>query len=421
MSGYKMRLVTLLVAGLMAGCTVTNPGPVQDEFLNESPTHAGLVNGAAREILIGSMKIFYVTAIITREIFPGGDTNSFSPRVQAGALPSAETDQFWNPIQQARFIAEDALRRFDEPGVTVDPKVKAQALLWAGYANKILGENFCQVVFDGGPAMPPTAALDKAEGFFTDAIAAAADNEQLQAAYAGRAQVRIEKGDWPGAVSDAAQVSLDFQYGIDADPAEVDTRNFIAWANFNQNYRQYTYHFTYYYDYYPATGDPRVRWTTDPDFPVANASLPGFGNVPWSFDPDFPLNSPVVLATGTEMMLYRAEELLINGQWQQAMALINQVHTHFNSDFTGEPLAPLTANSAEEAGTVLKNERLVDEHLRGRRFMDLRRWNNRDATPGTYYWPNWGELTPIFDEEPTATCIPIPDSEREINHNLTPP
>jgi hypothetical protein len=273
-------------------------------------------------------------------------------------------------------------------------------------------------------------ALERAEAHFTEAIAQAASPAQRQAAYAGRAQTRVELGNWTGAINDAAEVPTDFIYGIEADPAFVETRNFIAFANLNENYRQYTYHFTYFFDdlgngfgtgYYTNTGDPRVRWATDPAYPVANASLPGFGNVPWSFDPDFPLDEPIILASGTEMRLYEAEHILLTdpASFQDAMDLINEVRASFMSDNDAQPLAPLTAASTGEAGTHLKNERLIDGHLRGRRFVDIRRWDNRDATPGDYYWPDWGQLAPGFDEEPTATCFPIPDSEREVNPNLT--
>ncbi len=432
-------IVTVLGLSLgMAGCDVTNPGPVQDEFLDDETTHTGLVRGAERSLLIGAMRIFFASATVTREVFPGGDTNSHSPRIQAGALPSNEMDEYWDDTQQARFIAEDALRRFNKEGVTASNVNRAQAMLWAGYASKLLGENFCQIVIDGGSAEDRDVALQRAENHFTDAIAAAANAQQLQAAHAGRAQTRIERGDWAGALQDAAQVDTDFVYGIEADPAFVETRNFIAFANLNENYRQYTYHYTYFYDdlgsgfgtgYYTATGDERVTYTTDPDFPVANASLPGFGNVPWSFDPDFGLSDPVILSSGSEMRLYEAEAILLNdpGSYQDAMDLINEVRASYVSDFDEMPLLPLTAASAAEAGTHLKNERLIDGHLKGRRFLDLRRWGGipgvgnaaRDNTPGDYYWPDWGQLTDIFDAEPTATCFPIPDSERDINPNVS--
>lgn len=423
-------VLVAIMAAFAASCEITNPGPVQDEFLDDPTTHAGLVRGAERNLLIGSARLFFAIATISREIFPGGDINSHSPRLQYGALPSDEMSEYWDPVQQARFIAEDALRRFADPNVTADPVLEAQAHIWAGYANKLLGENFCEVVFDGGSAEAPMNALSRAEQNFTDAIAVAQTASQTAAAYAGRAQTRIEMNDWTGALTDAAQVPTDFELGITADPAFVDTRNFIAFANFNENYRQYTYHYTYYFDvlqgfgtgYYTNTGDPRVRWATDPAFPVANASLPGLGNVPWSFDPDFPLDAPMILASGTEMRLYEAEDILLNdpGNFAGAMALINTVRAEFDSDNDGMPLASLVAADADAAGTHLKNERLFDGHLQGRRLVDIRRWTNRDMTPGVHYFPDWGQLTSVFDDEPMATCFPIPDEERDVNDNLPP-
>ena len=428
---FGMVALVATMAVLGTGCDVTNPGPVQDEFLSDPTTHAGLVRGAERGLLIGSARIFFAVATITREIFPGGDVNSHSPRLQYGALPSEEMDEYWDPVHQARFIAEDALRRFADPDVTVDPQIEAQAHIWTGYANKLLGENFCEVVFDGGSAEPALNALLRAEQNFTDALAAAQTADQTAAAYAGRAQVRIEMNDWPGALTDAAEVPDDFVLGINGDPAFVETRNFIAFANLNDNYRQYTYHFTYFFDdlgngfgtgYYTNTGDPRVRWAIDPDVPVANASLPGFGNVPWSFDPDFPLDAPMILASGTEMRLYEAEDILLNnpGNFAAAMTIINDVRAQFISDNDGMPLGPLVAADADEAGTHLKNERLIDGHLRGDRLLDIRRWANRDMTPGVHYFPDWGQLTSVFDDEPMAMCFPIPDDERDINDNLPP-
>lgn len=429
-SRFSLIGMIAMIAVMASGCDITNPGPIQDEFLNDPTTHSGLVKGAERSLLIGSARIFFASATVTREIFPGGDVNSHSPALQYGSLNSDEMDSYWNPVQKGRFIAEDAIKRFANPDVTVDPTLEAQAHIWAGYANKLLGENFCQVVFDGGPAESPSNALTRAEQNFTTALGAAQSTDQKSAAYAGRAQVRVELGDWAGALSDAANVPIDFEIGIKGDPAYTQTRNFIAFANLNENYRQYTYHFTYFYDalghgfgtgYYTNTGDPRVRWALDPNTPVANASLPGFGNVPWSFDPDFPLDAPMVLATGTEMRLYEAEHMLISNpaSYADAMAKLNTVRAHFTSDNDDLPLGALSAASAEEAGTHLKNERLIDLHLEGRRLLDIRRWAGRDNTPGTHFWPDWGQLTSVFDAEAMSTCFPIPDSEREINENLS--
>src|SRR5687768_1016534 len=148
--GFKRGLGIAAAAGLMlAACEVTNPGPLQDENLNEATAHEALVRGAERRLMDGLIRTAYSSvAMTTREVFPGGDSNSAAPRVQAGALPEGTGD--WNDLQEAYFIATDALRRFSEPGVTATPQLRAQANIWAGYAMRVLGENFCQVVILGG-------------------------------------------------------------------------------------------------------------------------------------------------------------------------------------------------------------------------------------------------------------------------------
>ena len=432
------RLAVVGLAAVMGvtttGCDVTNPGPIQDEFLSEAQSHEALVRGAERMTLEGANFVFYTVAVITRALFPGGDTNSHSPRIQGGSLPAQDVDEDWDNVQQARFIAEDALRRFALPNVTAAPATLAQAHLWAGYANRILGENWCEVVFDGGGALPPSDALDRAEANFTSALGAAANTTQQYAAYAGRAQVRVASGDWTGALDDAAQVPPDFVFQVESDPRFEATRSRVGWANADLPYRQFTLHYTFFGEqpdlanlpetlpgtgYYNQTGDPRVAWFEDPDVPFANASLTGFGNVPWSNFSWLDVDTPIHLGTGTEMLLYRAEGLLRASDWVGAMPLINQVRGMYISDNTSLPLDPWVATSLTEAWTHLKTERFIEGLLEGRRLVDLRRWA-AESTPGDAPFPEWELLSTLFGDEPTADCYPIPDSERELNTNLPP-
>jgi len=55
---------------LLTGCDVTNPGPVQDEFLAQPASQQGLVNGAIRDISDAMGDNTYETAALAREIFP---------------------------------------------------------------------------------------------------------------------------------------------------------------------------------------------------------------------------------------------------------------------------------------------------------------------------------------------------------------
>ena len=78
----KMKNTGIVVAGamslmLMSGCDVVNPGPVQDEFLAVPASQAGLANGAFRRLAETLSYGNYTMAILSREIFPGGQIGAF--------------------------------------------------------------------------------------------------------------------------------------------------------------------------------------------------------------------------------------------------------------------------------------------------------------------------------------------------------
>ena len=435
----RSRWIGALALGALAillnGCEVTNPGPVQDQFLNDETSHEALVRGAERRVMDALSRHAYSgIAATTREVFPGGDSNSMPPLVQAGGLPQGEGD--WNNLMQGRFIAEDALRRFALPDVDAEPRNIAQAHIWAGYALRILGENYCEAVIDGGPLEPSSVALTRAETHFTDAIAVAANDDQRYAAYAGRAQIRLALGNWAGATSDAAEVPITFRFQVTPDRTQEPARNYAGYYNDNTPYRVFTMKHTFFETYYPATGDPRVPWREDPDFPFSGSRLTGYtqtadGRVPWLHlleeggETHYNPGTPISLARGPEMLLIRAEAILVQtpANWAQALALINQARMSYTSLTTGMPLEPWTASSAVETWTHLKTERLIEGFMQGKRLHDIRRWT-RDDTPGDLPWPDWTGLSSIFsadNQSPFSSqgiCFVVPNSERIANPNI---
>ncbi|MBI4520794.1 MAG: RagB/SusD family nutrient uptake outer membrane protein [Gemmatimonadetes bacterium] len=434
----KLRRVVAVLAGTIGvtviGCDVTNPGPVQDVFLNDKGSHEALVRGAERRVMDGVQRetAYSPIAATTREVFPGGDSNSMAPRVQGGALPEGQGN--WNALQEARFIAEDALRRFAQPELQAEPRLLAQAHIWAGYALRILGENWCQAVIAGGPLQPPSAALERAEKHFSDALQGAANDAQRHAAYAGRAQVRLALKNWAGASQDAALVPLSFRLMVTPDPGIDLARNWAGYYNDNTPYRVFTMKHTFFEAYYPATGDPRVPWRTVAGFPFSGSRLTGYnqtpdGRVPWlqlmeeGAQKHYNPGTPVALAKGTEMLLIRAEAILTQtpSNWQQALALINQARASYVSLTTRKALEPWQATSLEDTWTRLKTERHIDGFMQAKRLHDIMRWT-RDKTPGQHPWPNWEPLSKIFSsEKPFSTqgiCFVVPNSERLANPNI---
>lgn len=420
MSHQRLRGVLLTGALLAAasGCEVTNPGPIQDEFLSEATSQLPLVTGAHRKVSEGLNNLTYHSSVVAREVFPSGETTGgVTPQMAGGDLLEDQVNGVWSDIQQGRFIAEDAIRRFTASGVTVDPNVLAQAYIWAGHANRILGENWCEVTFDGGPKQPGSAAFARAEEHFSAAIGKATTDALRQAAYAGRAQVRLAQKKWAEAASDAAQVPLTFTFQARTDGNEAAMRNAMYWNKANLPYRLYSIHFTTFYDYYTQTGDPRAAWRTNPTVPNATSSLVGFGVVPWSYPTKYATDSaPYTLSSGREMVLIRAEAALAQGQLQAAATLINQIRTSVRSETTNQNLAPYTINTAADAWTALFAERRLELFLEGRRLFDIRRFE-QNQNPGTLNLPNFEARSFIFKAN-FSRCFPISQQERLTNPNL---
>ena len=426
-SRKKAGLIAILVLAshALVGCDVINPGPVVDEFLDAKEAHQALVNGAASRVSTAVGSVAVTTAMTAREVFPTGETSvCCDVLVQAGVLsPNGDLDGgpdrplIWISAHQARWIAEDAARRFEALGPEVSASVLSEAYLYGGYANRLMGENFCQAVFDGGPAEPSVRHFERARDQFTKAIAKGG-SAVVTAAYAGRASVHLWMGNVDAALADAEKVPFDFVFQVRADPSDWVTRNAVYNANANAPWRAYTGWKTWFGDYYLETGDPRVAHGTDARFPFGNASLQGYGPVPWTFQLKYPgYASPFDLSTGREMALVKAEALLVKAQWQPAMELINRLRATVISNTTRQPLAPWTANSLAQAWTFLKRERGIELWLEGRRMGDIRRWED-GGTLGVVDWPSFESVTPLFSQHQRDDCIPIPDIERDTNTNL---
>jgi starch-binding outer membrane protein, SusD/RagB family len=392
----RLALAALMGAVLATGCEVINPGPVGDEFIDLPASQAGLVNGSwermNRIIVNGSFN----EAMAAREIFHGGQTGSHGHGVarQAGNMGGWGDSGPYNNGQQARWIAEEAIRRFEARG-DVDASMMTRAYVAAGYANRVNGDYFCWGVIDSGPLVEGAHYWERAEGHFTNAIATAPDSDQLHQAYAGRAQARLALEDWAGALADARQVPTDFELDVKVDFSQggsSDNHNLIFWANGGgaSAFRSFTIRFTYYDQYYTKTGDPRTRWR---EFPTVTdracvGGLQGFpGNVvPCTQQQKYTSrDDDIAVSTGAEMRLIEAEAMMrLNpGSWPQAMEIINANRTRYVSDHSREPLEPWTANNLDEAWSMLMRERGMELWLEGRRFADMRRWERYIREYGT--------------------------------------
>ncbi len=428
------KAMTRLAGLLLVGATVTaasacdfdvtNPGPVQQQFLVEPAAQPALVNGAGRAVAESMNWLHYTSGAVAREFHPSGSTGSFgiTLRWQRGELPDDETDTHWNNGQRARWLAENAITIISDAGES-QPGLLAKAQLWAGFANRILGDHMCQAVIDGGAAQPHTVYLERAEANFSAAMGAGGDVGT--AAQAGRAQVRAQLGNWAGAVADAASIPTSFSYMMPYYTTEGDNqRHRLVWATFAEPYKAHTQWNTWVegYGFEPTgnpNGDPRVPYRLSNE--DGDAAIDCCGTVPWWPQAKFAdSGSDVELVAGTEMRLLEAEDMLNSGNWQGAMAKVNALRA-------AAGMAAETATSAAEAWGFYKREHAIETWLEGRRYGALRRWNAagltetdldiREQVAGpAAYQNNEKNNSHLLQRD---YCFPIPESEKDTNPNIS--
>ncbi|MGH7709852.1 MAG: RagB/SusD family nutrient uptake outer membrane protein [Gemmatimonadaceae bacterium] len=418
--------VLLLAGALSCDTKVSNPGPVQDVFLNDRSAALAMVNGAGRAVGQGINWIGYTGAAVAREIHPAGSTGSFgiTTRWQNGDLSDdSEVSTQWEQGQRARWLAEETLRRMEAAGPPPSTAPAAErtaynnqlqlAYLYAGFANRLLGENMCDCVIDGGPQLPNATYFTRAESLFTKAIAvtggtAATIAAQSQAAYAGRAAARVYLNKWAEAVSDAGQVPIAFVYNMPYfNIGEDAQRNRIAYAVLNTPYRAHTNWNTWHDVYRRATSDPRV--------PITITTLKGDAAIDCCGRVDFwpqakhaKSESPIRLASGREMRLIEAEAKLRANDLAGGMTSLNLVRTNAG-------VAAVTAADLTEAWRLLKRERGIELWLEARRLGDLRRWKAANTPGALDPLESIGAAAHLTKQD---LCFPIGRSERETNPNL---
>src|SRR5687768_6271646 len=113
----------LLLGGASCDTKVTNPGPVQDDFLAGEAGRGGmgaLVAGSGRALGAAINWIGYTGAAVAREIHPAGSTGSFgiTNRWQNGELNAddSDLDDHWEQASRACWIAEETVRRLITAG-----------------------------------------------------------------------------------------------------------------------------------------------------------------------------------------------------------------------------------------------------------------------------------------------------------------
>jgi len=416
--------ISIAAALVLGACSfeVANPGPIPDDVLNDPGSWPALVRGVQYNLSRAVSIDAYYGAVAAKEYSTSGRIIATKLPLAFGQLKMndmAGGAGTWTWSHGARWQAENGVERLRAvlgDGFAAN-KFAGQLLMYAALTNRVLGENMCEAVIDGGPAQPHTVHLTRAEAYASEGIdvaTAANDPATANAARAVRASVRLYLGNFAEAATDAAAVPSGFVLNA---PFDEQVRNLVVESNdlaIGGTFRAHSVWRTFFENYYRTTGDPRAAW--DSMTSPATVRFGEFTNILWDFQQKYTAyGSAIRLASGREMRLVEAEVALRNNDLTTAMNLINGIRTTVISRFNDQPLQPWTASTLPEAWDALKRERSIELWLEARTMGDLRRW----IADGTY-----PAMFTISDENNVANrvrlCLPITLAERQTNPNLSP-
>lgn len=439
----RVGSLSLLLCGAFAlgGCdlVVDSPTLAEEDEADRPEAVLGLLRGVEGNVVYtmvnaGTGGAVFAGALLTDELVHSGHLPGHAAMsIGAPQDDSPEVEELWAGASEARWTAEDLVARIkrlqdrhadaSEDVLTTLRQQLARANLWAGFANRIMGDTFCEAVINIGPLEPHTKFYERAEGYFTEAIQVAAEaalDAVEAAAYAGRAQVRMMLGDWAGAVADAGNVATSHLFeAVQGYYTGRDREwNWMYRYSSSNEYRFGTVWGTPFeqWGYHPSvnvTGDPRVEWTRpgSPNNYGTDGRRRFYRQLKWTSS-----NADVPMTRGTEMRLIEAEALLLEGDVAQAMDKINEVRTYRN-------VPVLAAADEAEAWDILMRERALELYLEGRRLPDLRRWANNPGYVNSQVVRRPGpggqstdEIKPVLDVP--LMCLPVSRLEKTTNPNI---
>jgi len=379
-------LATGILSAASCDLGVTNPGRIDDAALNTDQALPTLVVGMGADFSVVNDDIGYFMGIASRDIWHSGafEAEFF---MQDGLIEPRHVNGLWSDMHTARWVAEQGIGRLEEvlgSEANSSPLV-TEANVWAGYSNRLLGENVCVAVIDGGAPQDRSVHFQRADQYFTTAITMAqaqGNDNLLKAAYAGRAQVRLDLGQYAEAAADAAKVPLGYHFL--ALYSDNSSREWNWLANESHKRRYFTVWGTWAAD---VVGDPRVPWVDEGVMGVDGLS-------PFYRQDKYPeWYTDMDIAAGDEMRLIEAEALLRSGDVTGAVAKVNVVRTD-----AGVPT--VTATTEAEAWTVLRTERNIVLWMEGRHLWELSRFND-----------------PFLADR--DKCIPVSQNEAATNPNIS--
>jgi hypothetical protein len=420
--GVVVSVVTMVaVAAIAAACNsselldVDTPASVPVGLIEDPKNATLMVNSAAGDFECALGAMIAVEGIISDELadaqlgaaawpYDRRDANAQTNGAYGtNACTGNQTPGIYNPLSTARWGADHALTnltKWTDAEVSNRQALIAKAAVYAGLSYSLIGMSMCSAAFDLGPEVNQAGIFALAEQRFTTAITAAQGAQQtalLNAAYVGRARVRLFLGNKAGAATDAALVPKGFVLNAGNDASDNRLYNRI-------------YAITQQFGFY--TVDPAVRdLKTEKGESDPRAATKQTATRP--ADARAVIYVPNKYAAGdaapTRIASYEEAQLILAEAQGGAAAV-----TAINALRTAAGLQGYTgATDAASIQALIIDERRRALFLEGFRNYDMQRFNVPfNPAVGTPF-PNKGGTYG------NTRCLPLPDVERFNNPSIT--
>jgi hypothetical protein len=408
---------------------VQTPGKVPEESLDNPTLARTLANSAVTDVecawdgyvgaaAIHSDQFIQSSGNLTMRLWALRGINENDANYAQGACQDWGYG-LYTPLQTARYQSDNVFERlqgFDDAAVANKTALMARVRAFGAYTLIAFGEGFCEVAFDGGELMTNTQVLELAEQRFTEALelaTSANDQDIMNLARSGRARVRLDLGNFQGAIDDASSVPADFVSLATRDATDPRRYNHhhewvngAGWrhASVAPNFRALTW---------KDTPDPRVRAT--------DSGRGGFDFVtPWWYHQKTTgRESPNRLTSPQERQLIIAEAAARLGDLARARSILNELHLDVLIPGVEESDAP-TQSDVIRLVLEERNREMYAEG--GHRLNDMLRFRDSEfkipfrGEPGSIH-PNG--IDQSGNPYGNTTCFPLPTVERNGNPNIT--
>ena len=247
----KRTLLATLAAAVVSACSTSDmldvqvPNSVPDDIYDNPAFATLMVNSVIGDFECAFGSFVAAEGLLTDELHDSALNNgnwNMDRRDNAftsgfyGTNSCTTVTGVYTPLSTARGEADAAIERLSGWTAAQVPNIKtleAQANLYSGFSYAALGMAMCQAAFDKGPLVDQLGMFALAEERFTAAIAAAQAASLpnvLNAAYAGRARVRLYQHNNAGAAADAQLVPAGFVFNATTDAGNARRYNRIYTA-----------------------------------------------------------------------------------------------------------------------------------------------------------------------------------------------